>query len=498
MAIAQILYEKGLITYHRTDAKFISTVFQQTTLNFIKSEYGDKYAPRIPNTYKSKGNAQEAHEAIRPTSLGGQHKPDSIKSVIEAAGVSSADALDAVRAYKLIYNKYISSQMAPAIFDTTSIVTHAVDGEWNAELRANGRIQKFDGFLKVYSENDDEKGINSKVDEDLNQNNLPDVSKGDELNAKKVNTVQKFTSPPPRLTMTSIVTEMEKKEIGRPATTAGIISTIQKRKYVQLVKGKFEPTPLGEKVTGTLQKDFSDILDYDFTKGMENDLDKICSGEINYVKYLKDFWGPFHTKTDNLLEKFKAVVSPFEGKCPVCGAGLIKVKSGEREWVQCETRQDKKCKFTRNVEVTINEDKKCPKCNNDLYLKKARTTGDEFWACATYPVCKYSEPKDGVKIHPTKKCEKCQGDLTERKGRNGAFWSCSNYPECKFILSEKKIHPTKKCEKCQGDLVEKYSVARKSHFWGCDNYPECKFILSDGKQKTGKRPARKTRKRAGS
>jgi len=490
MQVAQILYEKGAITYMRTDCPAVAKDFQDLAIDYIKNTYGDNYAPKVPHKYKSKGAAQEAHECIRPSSLDVSVSPDQISAWLKKEGVDQKNIASCARVYKLIWDRFIASQMAAAIFDTANIVVKGKDGDWVCEGSVTGRIEKFDGYLKVYkkdSEEEDEADGKSKEISDEVEGVLPEMKAGDALEKTKIIPKKNFTKPPASYTLATIVSAMEKKQIGRPATTGGILSTIQARKYVEETKGKLVSTELGEKVTDILVDNFPAIIDYDFSKNMESDLDKIARGKIRMEAYMQEFWPGFHSVAEVCKDKYRVKVEEIDigEKCPICEGALFHVKRAGKEWIGCENRKNKTCTFARNVDQEINQEKKCPKCGHDLYKKKSKK-GFMFWSCSAYPKCDFIESAEPKVYHKTEKCPNCGKGLVKKKGKYGDFYSCEGYPDCKFILKEKKefkkvYHKTEKCPNCGKGLLKK--KGKYGDFYSCEGYPECKFILKNDKKK---------------
>lgn len=381
MRLAQRLYETGLITYHRTDSFNIAEGAAKDAQKFITERFGKNYSS--PKIYKTKSKtAQEAHEAIRPTRLAGE--PKNLDSRQE-------------KLYRLIWKRFVASQMSPAVMDSTSADISAEGISKTPYLfRATGSVIKFDGFLRVYSLK-------------LKENILPNLSENEILELIKLLSQQHFTQPPGRYTDASLIKILEDYGIGRPSTYVPIISTIQKRGYVQKDEQKrFVPTEIGLLVTDLLKENFPEIVDVKFTAKMEEDLDEIALGKKNWQKTLKEFYGPFH---DNLTKKYQEV---------------------EKKKLEEPT------------------DKVCPECGKPIVIKLGRF--GRFYACTGFPECKHTEPivnKTGVK------CPECgQGEIIEKKTKRGkTFYSCSQYPKCKYALWDK---PTgEKCPKCNSLLVEK-------------------------------------------
>jgi DNA topoisomerase-1 len=460
MMVAQQLYEGieigkegsvGLITYMRTDSTRVASEAQDWARKFIGKTYGKDYVPEKPPVYKSKASAQEAHEAIRPTYA--DKKPDDVKQYL----TKEQSAI-----YNLIWNRFIASQMSPAELDqTTFIITPPVlpldkgrseEGlslEDGIELRASGTVIKFSGFMALYPE--------SKEEVTEEEGILPSLKEGENLRLLDIQPKQHFTQPPPRYSEATLVKALEEKGIGRPSTYAAILSTIQDRKYVHKVEGKFEPTELGTVVNDYLVDRFSELIDIDFTAKMEDKLDNIEEGKSKWVRVVKDFYKPFDKdlkKASEIKEKVKPQDIPTEEKCEKCGKPMVIRWGRHGRFMACSGYPE--CKNTKPLEgeskpvETTPTDEKCPKCGSEMVLKSGRF--GKFLACSKYPECKTTKP-----ITTGVKCPVDGGDIIERRSKRGKlFWSCSNYPKCKFASWYKPI--AQKCPKCGVDfLFEKRS-----------------------------------------
>lgn len=413
MMIAQQLYEgvdleqgsTGLITYMRTDSVNLAEKFLGEAETFINSEYGKEYADRKTYATKSKG-AQEAHEAIRPTDV--TITPDSIRAHLDPKQF---------KLYDLIWRRAVASQMKSAVILATTV-------DMNADkytFRANGSQLKFDGWLKI-------------APEKMNENVLPQIAKDDAVDCKTLEGKQHFTEPPARFTEASLVKALEERGIGRPSTYAPTIATVIARGYVKKEQRSLSPEEIGFMVNDLLVEHFPNIVDYDFTANMENELDEIAEGTKKWQPIIKAFYEPFKKL---LVEKDKEINKK----------DLVEEKS----------------------------DEKCPKCGKDMVIKMGRF--GKFLACTGYPECKTTKPlgEDG-KAAPEEvidvKCEKCGKPMVKKTGRFGAFLGCSGYPECKNIVNiEKKTGV--KCPKCgEGDIIEKRSRYGKT-FYACNKYPKC-------------------------
>ncbi len=418
MQVAQRLYEEGFITYHRTDSEFLSESAIKASRLFVKNNLGEEYLPESPVRYQTKSKtAQEAHEAIRPT------------DVTVKPGVVRKLGQDEFELYNLIWRQSIASQMKPAIFSRTTIDAVGDDG---LLFRGVGRILKFDGWLK----------IRPKIRERTKESEVPVLEEGEALNMKELKEKEHETSPPPRYSEAALIKELKEYGIGRPSTYAPIISTIQKREYVQKESRYFIPTDIGKVVTDLLVEHFPTIVDIDFTAEMEGDLDKVAGGDVDWKKVVGEFWKPFSERLEKKLEEID------------------------------------------RSEVTVLEktEEKCPECGKPLVVKLGKY--GKFLSCSGFPECDYARPfsdvdEDGVPDEVDEeqlegKCPKCGGELELREGKYGKFISCSNYPECKFTKNYlDKIGM--KCPECgEGEVVVKKTRKGRT-FYGCSRYPDCEF-----------------------
>jgi len=459
MKIAQELYEGievgqegaiGLITYMRTDSTRVANEALDAVREHIEQVYGKEYLPSKPRYYKSKKGAQDAHEAIRPTSL--ERTPESIKS-------SLSD--DQFKLYELIWKRFVASQMKPAILDITTVDIEAGD----YIFRATGSIIKFDGFMTVYMEDSDDK------DEDEDEGGiLPVLDVGEKLKLLNLTPKQHFTQPPPRYTEATLVKEMETKGIGRPSTYASIISTIQSRKYVSKEKRRFLPTDLGKMVNHLLIQSFPDIFDVSFTARMEDELDKIEDGKIDWVKVMEDFYQPFskslQNASDNMYEARKELEEETDEVCEKCGSKMI-IKWGKYgRFLACSAYPE--CKNTKPFGENGSKpkdqptDEVCEKCGSPMVIKTNRY-GGKFLACSAYPKCKNTKP---IPIGIDCPEEGCDGYLTERRSKKGrTFYGCSNYPDCKFATWNKPV--PKPCPKCNAPFLVQKSSKKKGEYLAC-------------------------------
>ncbi|HEY1659878.1 MAG TPA: type I DNA topoisomerase [Candidatus Sulfotelmatobacter sp.] len=487
MMIAQRLYEGvelgeegqvGLITYMRTDSTRVAPEAIAEVREYVGKEYGANYLPETPNTYKEKKEAQAAHEAIRPTSV--IRHPDQIKQYLKE---------DEYKVYKLIWQRFVASQIMPAVFDQTTVDIDAKtkngDAFW---FRVTGSVLKFDGFLKVYEESKEGK---DEEDEEL-KHKLPALEAGQKLTLKELKPEQHFTEPPPRYNEASLVKELEERGIGRPSTYSAILSTIQERQYVQKIGGKFTPTEIGLVVTDLLVENFRDIFDVAYTARLEEELDEIEEGKEKWTDALAEFYKKFQKDlkyAEKHMENIKRMEKPTDEKCERCGAPLV-IKWGKHgSFYACSTydKEDPNtCTFTKenpinlpdldsaDVQETGAAEEYCENCGRVMVLKRGRF--GQFMACTGYPDCKTTRRLDQGKKVPDipldEPCPKCGRNMMIRHGRFGEFTACSGYPECKYV---KQNFIGVKCPDCKdGELVEKR--ARKGNtFYGCGNYPKCKF-----------------------
>jgi DNA topoisomerase-1 len=485
MMIAQRLYEGvelgeeglvGLITYMRTDSVRVSNEALAEVREYIKSQYGDQYLPEAANVYKEKKAAQAAHEAIRPTSV--LRHPDQVKQYLKE---------DEYKVYKLIWQRFVASQIMPAVFDQTTVDIDAKSSAETFWFRVTGSVLKFDGFLKVYEESKEGK---DEEDEEL-KHKLPPLEPGQVLTLKALKPEQHFTEPPPRYNEASLVKELEERGIGRPSTYSAILSTIQERQYVQKLGGKFTPTEIGLVVTDLLVENFADIFDVQYTARLEEELDEIEEGKEKWTDALADFYKKFEKDlryAAKHMENIKRMEKPTDEKCERCGSPLV-IKWGKHGSFYACSSYDKEdpnsCTFTKENPINLpdldsadvqetTQEEYCENCGRVMVLKRGRF--GQFMACTGYPDCKTTRRLDQGKKVPDipldELCPKCGRNMMIRHGRYGEFTTCSGYPECKYV---KQNFIGVKCPLCkEGELVEKR--ARKGNtFYGCGNYPECKF-----------------------
>ncbi len=425
MQIAQKLYEgvktpvgeTGIITYMRTDSLNIADEAQKAALEIIEKKFGKEYAQA--KTYKTKSSsAQEAHEAIRPVDV--RLTPHELRNYLKA---------DEFKLYKLIYERFLASQMKDAKFETQNIYLSNEKGEF----KISGRKLVFEGFYKVYS----------KPSADTL---LPEFSEGEELKAENIKATQHFTKPPERYTEASLIKKLESLGIGRPSTYAPTITLLQNRHYVEVKDKKLYPTEIAFTVIETLEKYFPDIVDANFTANMENMLDEIAENKKEWQEVLKEFYNPFIElikKGDKEIPSQK-IAKPTGELCPKCGSELVIRKGRFGEFIACSNYP--KCKYTRPLEDKEEKktDVKCDKCGADMVIKRGRR--GEFLACSNYPECKNTKPLTPPEILKDVKCPECGGNIIKRKGPRGEFYGCANYPDCKFISKFRPVN--KKCPEC--------------------------------------------------
>jgi DNA topoisomerase-1 len=486
MMIAQRLYEGvelgdegsvGLITYMRTDSVRISDDALVEVRELIGSAYGKEFLPESPNAYKSKKAAQEAHEAIRPTSA--VRHPDEIKKYLQE---------DEYKVYKLIWQRFVASQMNPAVFDQTSVDIEAKAATESFTFRVTGSVLKFEGFLKVYEESKEGK---DEEDEAL-KHKLPPLEVGQKLTLRELKPEQHFTEPPPRYNEASLVKELEEQGIGRPSTYATILSTIQERQYVQKLGGKFIPTETGLVVTDLLVQNFAEIFDPKYTARLEEELDEIGEGNEKWTDALAGFYKKFEKDlryAEKHMENIKRMEKPTEEKCERCGSPLVLKWGKHGSFFACSAyKKDDpaSCTFTKENPINLPDldsaempetaqEEYCENCGRVMVLKRGRF--GQFMACTGYPECRTTRRLDQGKKVPDvpleETCPQCSRNLVLRHGRYGEFISCSGYPECKYI---KQNFIGVKCPECkEGELVEKKARRRGNLFYGCSNYPNCTF-----------------------
>ena len=480
MMLAQRLYEGvelgsegsvGLITYMRTDSTRVSADAQEEVRGLIKDRYGAPFVPASPNIYKSKKDAQDAHEAIRPSSA--RRTPDDLAPYLQE---------DEMKLYRLIWMRFVASQMTPAVFDQTTIDVAAKgkDGA-NYMFRATGSVPKFKGFLEVYEEGKDQKDSD---DEEL-KNRLPLVAEGEELRFKSIEPEQHFTEPPPRFNEATLVKELESDGVGRPSTYASILSTIQEREYVKKDGGKFVPTELGMVVTDLLLENFKNLFDITYTARMEVELDEIEEGKMDWREAMSEFYERFQKDLEHAerhMTDIKRMEEPTGEICEKCGKPLV-IKWGRfGKFIACTGYPE--CSNTRELppdpasaEGLSEQDAQeyCENCGREMVLKKGRF--GQFYACSGYPDCKTTKQIGGQQkksdVPLEEKCPQCGNNLVLKNGRFGEFTACSTYPKCKYVKQKTIGVPCPNCS--EGEVVERRSKKGKT-FFGCNRYPDCDFV----------------------
>jgi DNA topoisomerase-1 len=451
MRIAQQLYEgmeldggfSGLISYMRTDSVNLSQEAIGEIRELIAERYGKENVPDEARVYKTKSkNAQEAHEAIRPTSAA--RTPDSVKTFLSP---------EQFKLYDLIWKRTIASQMISATIDTVAI--DMIAGTEKHHFRANGSVITDPGYMRVYQE-----GSDDKADDVGDESILPPLEEGDKVSLEELTCHQHFTEPPPRYSEATLIKALEEHGIGRPSTYAAIVSTLQTREYVVLDNKRFKPTDIGRVVSRFLTQYFFRYVDYDFTAKLEDELDEISRGEKEWVPLLESFWDPFKGQVDTILETVKradVTQELLDEKCPECGKPLS-IRLGKRDrFIGCTGYPD--CSYTRAVVEQpeeaeqaneLVEGRACPDCGGDLKIKHGRY--GKFIGCGNYPKCKHIESlnkpaETGVE------CPECkQGKIVQRKSRRGKiFFSCSRYPDCKYALWNEPI--AEQCPKCAWPIL---------------------------------------------
>ncbi len=485
MVIAQRLYEGielgdegsvGLITYMRTDSTRVGEAALAEARQFIQVQYGANYLPEKAAHYRSKKDAQDAHEAIRPTDVA--RTPDSLAKYLKP---------EELKLYRLIWQRFVASQMMPALFDQTTIDIQA--GRF--VFRATGSVLKFDGFLKVYQEGRDEKA------EDEEERRLPLVTEGEALKLNKIEPEQHFTEPPPRYTEATLVKALEEKGIGRPSTYAAIMTTIQDREYVEKKEGRFHPTALGKTVNDVLiEGGFDDLFNETYTARMEEELDEIEEGKLKWTDALHEFYDKFKqdlAKFQKYTKDIKEKETPTDEVCLKCGTpGMVQKLGRFGKYLKCL-----ECGATRDAVVGTDggaaaaqtssdgneteEPEACELCGKPMQLKRGRF--GPFYGCSGYPECRNIRKisRSGKLTAPPElldeKCPVDDAQLVKRHGRYGEFISCSNYPKCKYIKRE-TIGVACPRPGCKGEIIVKRSKRGKI-FYGCSEYPKCETVFWD-------------------
>lgn len=463
MIIAQQLYEgvdlgdegpTGLITYMRTDSVRVAESALSAVRDYIKENFGGNYLPKTAIRYKTKRGSQDAHEAIRPTYL--DHPPEKIKKFLTK---------DQFKLYSLVWNRFVASQMPPAVYDTTSVDINA--GRYL--FHSHSQTLKFDGFLKIYQESTEngQNGENGLVD------SIPDLKVGDELSLVELKPSQHFTKPPPRFSQASLIKTLEADGIGRPSTYATIVSTLLGRKYVEAKERRLYATDLGRTVSKILTDCFPLIFNVKFTAHMESDLDQIEMGKANWVDVIREFYDPFDKRLESLTSRQKEIkeslIETTEEKCEKCGSPMV-IKWGRNgRFLACSAYPE--CKTTRPIgepQETLQSDEKCEKCGSPMVIKTGRF--GKFLACSAYPKCKNTRPiPTGVKC-PN---EGCNGDIVEKRSKKGKiFYGCSKYPDCDFVSWYKPINQS--CPKCGSNYMLEKASSKKGPYLSC---PSCRHKI---------------------
>jgi DNA topoisomerase-1 len=522
MMLAQQLYEGielpglgadgpvGLITYMRTDSVRVSDEALSGVREYISTRFGDSYLPERPNFYKSKADAQDAHEAIRPTSM--QYEPETVRPYLTP---------DQFSLYRLVWNRFVASQMLPATFDETTVDIAAGD----YLFRVKGTVPRFPGWMATYGPQDETPSLpdasagaasgpaeskdeaetarsqpdgdrpagaaRSDDEEDGASGVLPPLAEGDRLELKLLRPEQKFTQPPPRFTEATLVKELEENGIGRPSTYASIISVLQDRDYAIKAEGRFKPTALGLMISDLLTKSFDDIIDVEYTRSLEDDLDKIEQGKTGYAKTLSDFYRKFKkdlARAGKEMQNLKEGIKTDE-VCERCGSPML-IKVGKfGPFMACSAYPE--CTNTRELETSEpdtetgeEEIEPCENCGKPMIVKRGRF--GQFLACSGYPECKTTRKliatkQGGLKAAKPDQildeaCPRCGANLVVKQGRYGEFTACTKYPECKYVKHKTTGVKCPKDGDKAGEIVERKS-RRGKIFFGCSNYPDCDFVL---------------------
>ncbi|GAA8711557.1 type I DNA topoisomerase [Helicobacter pylori] len=460
MSIAQKLYEgvatpqgvMGVITYMRTDSLNIAKEALEEARNKILKDYGKDYLPPKAKVYSSKNkNAQEAHEAIRPTSI--VLEPNALKDYLKP---------EELKLYTLIYKRFLASQMQDALFESQSVVVACEKGEF----KASGRKLLFDGYYKILG-NDDKDKL------------LPNLKENDPIKLEKLESNAHVTEPPARYSEASLIKVLESLGIGRPSTYAPTISLLQNRDYIKVEKKQISALESAFKVIEILEKHFEEIVDSKFSASLEEELDNIAQNKADYQQVLKDFYYPFMDKIEagkkNIISQ--KVHEKTGQSCPKCGGELVKKNSRYGEFIACNNYP--KCKYVKQTENANNGAKQelCEKCGGEMVQKFSRNGA--FLACNNYPECKNTKSLKNTpnanEIIEGVKCPECGGDIALKRGRKGSFYGCNNYPKCRFLSNHKPIN--KRCEKCHYLMSERMYRKKKVH--ECIQCKERVFLEED-------------------
>ncbi len=460
MSIAQKLYEgvttpqgvMGVITYMRTDSLNIAKEALEEARNKILKDYGKDYLPPKAKVYSSKNkNAQEAHEAIRPTSI--VLEPNALKDYLKP---------EELKLYTLIYKRFLASQMQDALFESQSVVVACEKGEF----KANGRKLLFDGYYKILG-NDDKDKL------------LPNLKENDPIKLEKLESNAHVTEPPARYSEASLIKVLESLGIGRPSTYAPTISLLQNRDYIKVEKKQISALESAFKVIEILEKHFEEIVDSKFSASLEEELDNIAQNKADYQQVLKDFYYPFMDKIEagkkNIISQ--KVHEKTGQSCPKCGGELVKKNSRYGEFIACNNYP--KCKYVKQTENANDGAKQesCEKCGGEMVQKFSRNGA--FLACNNYPECKNTKSLKNTpnanEIIEGVKCPECGGDIALKKSKKGSFYGCNNYPKCRFLSNHKPIN--KRCEKCHYLMSERIYRKKKAH--ECIQCKERVFLEED-------------------
>ncbi|GAA9875437.1 type I DNA topoisomerase [Helicobacter pylori] len=460
MSIAQKLYEgvttpqgvMGVITYMRTDSLNIAKEALEEARNKILKDYGKDYLPPKAKVYSSKNkNAQEAHEAIRPTSI--ILEPNALKDYLKP---------EELKLYTLIYKRFLASQMQDALFESQSMVVACEKGEF----KASGRKLLFDGYYKILG-NDDKDKL------------LPNLKENDPIKLEKLESNAHVTEPPARYSEASLIKVLESLGIGRPSTYAPTISLLQNRDYIKVEKKQISALESAFKVIEILEKHFEEIVDSKFSASLEEELDNIAQNKADYQQVLKDFYYPFMDKIEagkkNIISQ--KVHEKTGQSCPKCGGELVKKNSRYGEFIACNNYP--KCKYIKQTENANNEatQELCEKCGGEMVQKFSRNGA--FLACNNYPECKNTKSLKNTpnanEIIEGVKCPECGGDIALKKSKKGSFYGCNNYPKCRFLSNHKPIN--KRCEKCHYLMSERMYRKKKAH--ECIKCKERVFLEED-------------------
>jgi DNA topoisomerase-1 len=472
MIVAQQLYEGielgedesvGLITYMRTDSTRIAEDAALEALQLIGERFGKSYASDKPRAFKNRKKAQDAHEAIRPTSV--FHTPESVAAFLKP---------DQAALYELIWKRFVASQMQPALIDQLKLAIQADDFTFTA----NGSSVKFPGFMALYTSAEED----ARRQKEKKQEDIPDLPEGTPLDLKGLEPKQHFTSPPPRFSEASLVKELEENGIGRPSTYASILSTIRDKGYVDRVKGYFRPSELGFIVNDLIVMNFPDIFNVEFTARMEDNLDRIEQNEAQALTVLQQFYTPFKAKLDEAAEgmiSIKGVGFPTELKCPQCDSRLHLKVGRNGPFIACNAYPE--CDYSRDYErdakgkiqpvepaADVPSDKTCAKCDRPMVIKHGRY--GEFLACTGYPECKHTESlnsgHNGQSTGIACPEAKCDGEIVERKSRRGkVFYGCSRFPDCTYAIWDKPV--ARPCQVCQAPFMVVKTTKRDGRFYAC-------------------------------